>query len=475
MHSGFSSNIDFKVLSAEKIEKIHEATLTILQEQGVKIDDEEVKERLLDEGAESKDGFICLPPALIEKALDSAPNTITLYNRNKEPTMEIGKEQTYFGTHADMLEIIDPFTDEVRDFKRQDTELMCKIADYLPNIDFMLAVGLAADVPEKIQSQLVFLDVIRQFSKTINFSSNDVQGLKDQLEILNIAAGGLDKFKEKPFAFYYCEPIPPLYHPQESTDKLKLVAEAGVPSVYMPYCMLGGTSPVTFAGTLAQCNAEVLSGLVITQLFKEGAPIIYGAMPSIFDMKTTIGSYGAPEFNMLIAAASEMANYYSLPFYGTAGTSDAKIIDEQAVSEGTVSFFSSLLSQADLVHDVGIMDHCNSLSPEMVVLYNEILNMLDSYISGVEVNSEELALEVIREVGPAGHYLNHEHTANNFKKIWYSDLFSRAMQKESESEVRTKIKEQIKDINDDYKVSINDSKEVKQELDDFAAKLLARV
>lgn len=474
MNSNLDDKIGFKALTEEKIQQIHDASLTILEEQGVKVDDSEIKEMLADHGAAVDGDMVCIPRNLVEEAVKSAPESITLYDRSGEVSMEVGKETIYFGTHADMLQIIDPVTDEIRDFTREDTEMMTKVADYLPNIDFVLSVGLASDVPEKIQSQLALLDTVRNFSKTINFSSNDVQGLKDQLEILSIVAGDLETFSEKPFAFYYCEPIPPLYHPQESTDKLRLVAEAEVPSVYMPYCMLGGTAPVTFAAALAQCNAEVLSGVVIHQLMNKGAPIIYGAMPSVFDMQTTVGSYAAPEFHMLIAAASELADYYGIPFYGTAGASDAKVIDEQAISEGTMSCFSSMLSRADLIHDVGIMDHCNSLSPEMVVLYNEILDMLSVYRRGVPVNSDELALEVIDEVGAAGHYLTHSHTSKNFKNIWYPEFFSRAMEGEEESEVRSKIKGKIEEIMENHEVCV-DNNRINDELDKVESELFERV
>ncbi len=474
MNFDFSNKIDFNILNKDKITQIHRATIDILCNYGVKIDDSEIVDKLTSNGANIKKDNICIPEEMVEKALKSSPDIISLYNRFGEKCIELGKNSIYFGTHADMLEIIDPVTNEIRNFKREDTELMTKVAEFLPNISFILAVGLQSNVPEKIQSQIALLDVLRNFSKVINFSSNDIQGLKDQIELISLVAGGLENFRKKPFAFYYCEPIPPLYHPKDSTEKLKLVANSGIPCVYMPYSMLGGTAPVTFAGALTQCNAEVLSGLVIIQLINKGAPMIYGAMPSVFDMKTTIGSYGAPEFHMLVAASAELADYYGLPFYGTAGVTDAKVIDEQAVSEGTMSCFSAMLSKADLVHDIGIMDHCNSLSPEMLVLYNEIIDMLSVYRKGVKVNSDELAIDVIKEVGASGHYLTHDHTYNNFKKIWYSDIFRRDMEGSDNSLIRKKIKEKIKEIKNEFRVDLNDNY-IDKELNKFEKELFKKV
>lgn len=445
--------INFNILDDEKFTRIHEASLALMEEVGLKIQGEKVLELLYDVGAsKTQNGLTRIPASLVEKALETVPKEFTLYSRDGEPYVRVKRDSICFGTHADQLEIIDPENGKARKFLRKDTELMTRIADYLPNIDFVLSVGLDADVPTGIQSQITFIETVKHFSKPVNFSSNDVQGLKDIIEIAAMVAGGRKELREKPFVFYYCEPIPPLTHPESSTEKLRISAEAGIPVVYMPYCMMGGTAPMSFAGALVQCNADVLAGLVISQLVNEGTPYIYGAMPSIFDMRTTIGSYGAPEFALLVAASSEIAHRYGLPFYGTAGTTDARFIDEQAVAEVTMFCFAALLSKANLVHDIGVMDHCNNVSPEMVVLADEIIEMLKHFVQGVRVTDEDLALDVIKEVGPGGHFLTTEHTVKNFKAVWYPKLFSRKMKNEEFSEVRDKIRSKIRHIMENHQV-----------------------
>ncbi len=366
--------------------------------------------------------------------------------------MTVDKDrQVYFGTHADQLEILDPFTGCVRKFKMEDTKFICKVADALPNIHFILSVGISSDISPRVQSQVSFLETVKNFRKPINFSTNDVQGLKDIIQIASTVAGSLEKLQQKPFIFHYCEPIPPLTHPAESTEKLYLCAENRIPVVYMPYCMMGGTSVMSHTGTLVQCHAEVLTGLLITQLVSEGAPFIYGAMPSILDMRTTIGSYGAPEFHLLVAAASEIANHFGIPFYGTAGCSDAKTFDEQSAAEATFSIFSTLLSQANIVHDVGIIDHCMSLSPELVVFANEIIEGLKYYCKGIPIENDGLAMDIIEKVGAGGHFLDQEHTFKNFKNIWYPSLFSREIRNSGVSDFRSKIKEQLSDLAKNHK------------------------
>lgn len=468
-------NIHFSILSQEKIEQIHEASLYLMEKVGMKVGGERGLKYLKDAGCMiSNEELVKIPRALVEKALEKVPKELILYNRAGEPVMTInGENQVYFGSHADMVEFVDPGSGQVRDFLKKDTETMCRIADALPNIHFLLSVGLSKDVRPKIQSQISFIETIKHFSKTINFSTNDTGSLQDVIDIAAIVAGGYGRLQEKPFIFNYCEPISPLTHPEESTEKLYISAKNRIPVVYMPYCMMGGTSPMSRAATLAQCNAEVVTGLVLTQLVSEGTPFIYGAMPSIMDMKSSIGSYGAVELHLLVAAASEISHYYGIPFYGTAGCTDAKTLDEQAISEATMEIFSTLLSKANLVHDIGVSDHCNSVNPELAVLSDEIIEMLKHYISGVNVNKEELALNLIEKIGPAGTFLNDEHTFENYPKVFYSGLFSRKMVNPDESDVRKKIQARIDDILKNHEVPQLDADTLK-ELDTWSTKLEER-
>ncbi|MDW7730587.1 MAG: trimethylamine methyltransferase family protein [Bacillota bacterium] len=449
-------DINFSILNAEKIIEIHEASMHILEKIGMKVEGGKIQDLLKRSGINSdSNGRIKFSREIVEDALRAAPKYITLYTREGEPYMTVpdsGKK--YFGTHADQLEILDPFIGANRKFIRSDIKMMCLIADYLPTINFILTVGLSSDVPPEIQSQISFLETVKNFRKPINFSSNNIQALKDIIEVSSDLAGGITKLQEKPFIFHYCEPIPPLYHPETSTEKIYLSAEKKIPLVYMPYCMMGATAAMSLSGALAQCNAEVLAGLVMSQLVNEGAPFIYGAMPSIFDMKTTIGSYGSPEFHLQIAASSELAAFYGLPFYGTAGCSDARVIDEQAVAEVSIEIFSALLSRADLVHDVGVMDHCNSISPEMLILADEIISYLNSYLKGIIIDDLPLALEDIADIGPAGNFLGTEYTMQNFRNIWYPKLANRNMINKDTSDVRAKIRILLNHITKNHEAPI---------------------
>ena len=179
------------------------------------------------------------------------------------------------------------------------------------------------------------------------------------------------------------------------------------------------------AAPLAQLNAEVLSGLVIHQLKTRGAPFAYGAIPGGMDMKTMVVSYGSPELDLLSAAIADIAHHYKLPVLGTAGCSDAKVINQQFAVEATLACLMGALSGANLIHDVALIDAATVVSPEGVVLVDEILDMVKRILGGAPVDEETLSVDVIRQVGPGGHYLEHPHTLRHFREMWYPKLFDR--------------------------------------------------
>jgi trimethylamine--corrinoid protein Co-methyltransferase len=156
-----------------------------------------------------------------------------------------------------------------------------------------------------------------------------------------------------------------------------------------------------------------------------GAPFIFGGMASAMDMRTTIFSYGAPEFTRGNTLMVEMAHHFNLPCLGTAGTSDAQILDGQAVLEATSSCLMALLAGAGLVHDVGLLGSATIVMPEMILATDEIVGMLRQLVTGVATDREALASDVIAEVGPGGAFLAHSHTLDHFRETWYSSLFYR--------------------------------------------------
>ncbi|WKY48324.1 trimethylamine methyltransferase family protein [Eubacteriaceae bacterium ES3] len=466
-------DLELRLLTPEKINMIHDKTLELLENYGMKVEGEEIIEYLKAYGCIQKDAMVLFPKHVVEKALASAPKEIILYNRDGQENIVLdAKNNVYFGTHADQAEILDYKNNRTRPFLKTDIKTMCQLANQLDNLHFIFTVGLCTDVAPQIASQVAFLETVKHFSKTINFSANSVESMQEIIDMAAIVAGGYEKLAQKPFIFNFCEPVSPLAHSKESTGSLMICAKNKIPVAYVPYTMMGATSAVTIAGALVQNNAEILAGLVMTQAVNEGAPFIYGAMPTIFDMVSTIGSYGAPEFHKAIAAASEIADYYQLPFYGTAGCSDAKTLDLQAVAESQMELFAAISSKANLVHDLGIMDHCNSVSPAMLVLANEMIDQLGAFGSEIEVNDETMAVEVIEKVGASGHFLHEMHTLMHFKELWYPKIFKREQEASDESEIFARLKLMIEMLLNMENEMLLDAETLKQ-LQKYEMKYLA--
>jgi len=249
------------------------------------------------------------------------------------------------------------------------------------------------------------------------------------LEVCATVASGEKELRDKPFFIGISKPVTPLVQGKDAVEKSLLCAEKGIPNIVSCLPMAGATAPATFPSVLALGNAEFLSHLVFIQLKKPGAPVIYGCQPSIMDMKTAIYSLGAPELSFLAMAVTELGHYYKLPVYGTAGCTDADIIDAQAAAEATYSILLSALSGADFIHNIGLMYHACVISPEFAVLGSEIIDMVKVVMQGIEINDETLPLDLIEKVGPGGTYISESHTLKHFRKFWVPKVFDRSMAK----------------------------------------------
>jgi trimethylamine--corrinoid protein Co-methyltransferase len=428
MTDNICNSLTARILTDQSMEKICAAAFTVLDEIGVAIQHAEARELLAGSGATiEKDNLVKIPPALVLKAIESANKTFTIYDRTGHPSMVMGKGQLYFGTCLESLRYLDPYTGQSTRFKYADQQKIITVFDYLPNLKFIQTGGEDADVDPVISDRVCFKNTLIHTDKPICFCiGGDNQTSDDIIEAAAVVAGSYQALAEKPFIFYLCDPISPRVFSQSSVTHMFTCAENGIPVICLPYCTMGGTAPMTFAGALVQCTAEVLCGLVMHQLKNPGAPFIFGAMPSVMDMRTTVGTYGSPELSLLVAASAEIADHFGIPFYGTAGTTDAKSIDAQAIMEATMSCMLSTESKATFAHDVGFMHYSEVISPELMVITDEIINMLKPLRQGIPIDKETLGLDVMHRVPAGGQYLTDQHTFRHFKECWYPELLDRS-------------------------------------------------
>lgn len=452
MNKDFASLATYRVLTTDKIEKILEASKVLLEDIGISVQDERARELMLEYGAISGNGDIVkIPREVVAKALGTTTMPVTLYNRNREPALVLDTQNVYFASCSSLPMYLDPYTGESVELNGEHLKALSRLVDAMPNIDAITTCSMFADhsIPESIKAQMAYCYTMQNTVKHINFVTNDYENCAAIIEMAAAICGSYEELKKTPIVSCYAQPISPLTHSVESCRKLMLCGETGVPIVYMPYSMMGATAPMSCAGSLVQCFAEVLSGLVLHQAHAPGAPFIIGTMPTIMDMRTTIGVFAAPEMDLNIAASVEISHYLGLPFYGTAGCTDSKSLDYQTVAEATMSIITSALSSANLVHDIGYMDHGSIHSPELIVLCNELIAMVKPLRRGIPVNDESLCVDVIKAVGQGGHFLNHIHTLEHFGDVWYSDLYDHTMSGTVPT-LNEKINKKTKDILENY-------------------------
>lgn len=446
----------FSVLSQDQVHEIHIASLEVLEKTGCRILWDEAVVLLKEAGAKVEQDIVKIPQHVVEECVRLAPKGFVLYDREGNKALELGGRNSYFGTSTASPNTQDALSYEVHQTRIEDIARGALIADALTNIDWVMPMGSSQDVPGLAAELYEFEAVVTNTKKPMVFIAYSPRGLEIVYEMAAQVTGGMDRLRERPFMVAYPEPITPLVYPEEVLKKLLYTAGLGMPVIGGPADQAGATSPVTLAGTLVLMNAESLVGLVLAQLKRPGTPYILGGVPTIMDMSTANLCLGAPEMSLMIAAYGDIARFYGLPTWGTAGCTDAKTLDQQAAIESTFSCFAQALGGINLIHDVGYLDMGMICSAEMLAMGDEVIGMVKRFLQGIEVNAETLAREVIERVGPGGNFLQEEHTVRNFRKeLWFPSLMARQRYDIWEAEGRKtmgkRIQEKVRHILETHK------------------------
>lgn len=416
----------FTLLSEDQLQEIHLAALEVLRRTGIRFHHPRALGMLKEAGAFISDGnLVKFPSSLVKAALASAPSRITLCGRDGEPAMHLEGNKVYFGTGSDCLNLLDPFTGEHRKFVEADLSDAYRLCDALPNIHFVMSIGLPSDSDPASTYDVQMIHMLEDTTKPIVFVTNDLASCQRAIDMAAAVAGGYEALREQQHILLYSEPSSPLQQSKTAVDKLILMAENDLPVVHSPGPQMGAVAPITMAGGLVMSLAEILSSLVVHQLTRPGAPFVFGAGVHHMDMKSMQICYASPEFQLTKAAVAELGRWYGLPTWGYAGCSDAKIMDEQAALEAMLSVIMAKLSGANLVHDVGYMESGLTCSYEMILLTDEMVAMTDNLVKGIEVNQDTLMVDELHRVGPGGHFLDTETTLARFRDYWFPTLLDR--------------------------------------------------
>ncbi len=414
----------FQKLSNDQLARMHAASLEILERTGVRLHLPEAVELLKEAGADVTEGHrVRIPSHMVEWALSVAPKRVVLSNRRGERVMPLERNNVFYGPGSDCPNVIDIHSGERRPGTLQDIVEGIRVCDALPNIDFLMSLNLAGDLPQAHADLYQMQAMLANSTKPILFVTTGFEGCAKAVEMAEIVAGSPEALRRSPLCALYINVTSPLVHNEEALQKLLFMAEKGLPATYTPVVLRGANGPITPAGAVAYANAGELAGLVLAQLKRKGAPVLLsGGTQDMLDMRTLLDIYAAPQNRVLCV---EMAHFYGLPIFGLGGASDAKLPDQQAAAEVAFSLLTETLAGTNLVHDVGYLEGGLTNSLEMIVMADEMIRWVKEFMRGEQVDEETLALDWINKVGPGGDFLKAKHTQNHYREDWYPTLFNR--------------------------------------------------
>mgnify|MGYP005851936987 CR=1 FL=1 len=428
MKEGLSGGL-LNVLAEAECQRIHAASLDILANHGVLCDSPALLRLFADGGAlvDEDTRLVRLPGDLVNWALRAAPKSFTLYAR--DPALDLALEQprAYFGLGGSAVPYFWDFEKRaLRDPVKADVVAATRLGHALPNVDFVMSLAAAGDAPERLHYLHEYHAILGNTTKPVIYSAPSRRYAAAFLEMAAAASGGEGELRARPSVMLFTQPVSPLQIGPYNEGMIDFAA-LGVPILFSPGAMMGATSPATIAGSLVQGNAENLAGIALSQLLRPGTPIVYGPHTPVMDMATTRCTYAGTEQALGRAAMARLARFYGLPSFNTGAGCDAWEVDAQAAAEATMGIFLNALSGLTLTQTMGTMASGTFGSLEMLVVCDEVVAMARRVLRGVAVSEDSLAVDVIKEVGPGGHYLDHEHTVRAFRReFFFPGLFARS-------------------------------------------------
>jgi len=440
----------------ENIEKIHDLTLGLLEKHGITMDNEDAIKTFKKNGAHIENNRVFIPRLLIEASLQSIPSEFELKARNPVHNIRVGlPHKTLFGPSAGVLYVLNKEGHRIRG-TMNDLENFHKLSHSSDFCDISCA-GLL--YPESTDPQKILYE---QMMSAIRFSDKSLLGLtnnkkiaEDTIEMARIAT----QSGEGHYVMGIVNSLSPMSWDENMLDAIKIFAEKNQPLVIACCSMAGFTSHISLEGTLVSNNAEILSGLVYSQLIRPGAPVIYGNTSAVSDMRTVGLAIGAPETAVISTAACQLARYYGVPFRSGGGLSDAKDLDAQAGIEATTNLMFTMANKVDVAfHSLGILESFNTISYQKWIMDEEILARI--FVLEKEMNGfSDSLIDVIGEVGTKN-YLEHPDTMKHFREAFFlpkvSDRFGYSTWEARGIDIKSKTNQLVEKRLRDYQEPVLD-------------------
>jgi trimethylamine--corrinoid protein Co-methyltransferase len=406
------------------LEQLRAATLEILAEVGVHCPSQKALSVYAEHGAQVDSGshVAKLPPDVVLDAMSLAPRYYTLGARMPEFDLVLDGTTTYCGTDGCGVETIDFDTRERRPSVKVDVARMAHVADYLSSISFYWPMVTAHDFP--LATPLQELDA--SFNNTIKHVQSetvmDAVTARYALEMARVVADDEAVLRERPPLSLLVCCIAPLGLDAGGMEAALTLAEAGLPVGFMSMATTGSTAPATIAGTVVQADAEIVAAMTLIQMAYPGTPVFHSLMPGVMHPRT--GGYLslAWEAELPYPVGVELAHMWGVPTLAAVFGPDAEAPGWEAGKASASNLLMCALCGADTANGMGLLEGCTVLYPEELVLDTDIYHQVRINAAGLDTSREALALDVIKEVGPRGHYLGHRHTRTHLREREYSDL-----------------------------------------------------
>ena len=415
------------MLTEEQIHDIHQYTLKLLATTGVRVDSPSALEMLRAKVGDAMiDGrTVRFPAELVEWAIQVAPREIQIYDRRGNPQFKIGAEEdrTRFGIGVTALYYQEPETDTPVLFQRRHMQDMVRVGNKLPHYDMVSTIGIVRDIPDYLTDLIGSLEHFANGIKPMVLLCSDEHKFDDVLQMFETLHGG--SLGEKPFIIPYFNPVSPLVMNVGTVDKMKIAIERGLPVIISNYSLSGATTPITPAGTIAVLLAELLAGLVIGQLYKEGAPMFLGMLPVYLDMKTLLNFYD-PQSILVSLACAEMMAHYGIPHCGTSGSGTGWGMDLLAAETYWMNTLMFVLTKGGIAPFVGDTLGSKAISPLTFIYCHEIIDQALRFAGGFQLDDTNVGLDEIHKVGPGKGYVSAPTTLKRYKNGYYvSPIFPR--------------------------------------------------
>jgi trimethylamine--corrinoid protein Co-methyltransferase len=400
----------FKVLSDSKIEDVHKAALQILAKTGIWVEDEQILELLVNAGAtvDAQQGRCWIPERVIADALQSAPRRIPLFNRVGEQVAMLGEGKTHPYAGHGMPFFLDLEKGPLPATKAEICNFV-RLVDALPNLDLACVPSNPQDVPVVSTFAHAAEAVLNNSLKPL-YVAPDRAPVAEAIMDLACLATGVEDLSAHAVMVFQVSLESPLRWPKGICNLFITIASAGVPMVIHTAPLSGASAPLTLAGVMAMHNAEVLAGVVISQLIRPGTPVIYGGGWGTCEMRQGNRIVASPEAALLRIAGGQLTRFYDLPRHSIGVHTDCPSPDEQVGWEKMLTALVTMQSGFDLMSNSGSLATGMMVSYEQVVLDNEMLGIVKRVLRGFDVTPEALAVDMIERVGPGGSFLTEPHT-----------------------------------------------------------------